>query len=163
MLITQAILVGLFSSTLLSSLILGSLAYNPRLWRQDFPQGIQAVVPPLTEREKRQRTWIALPFFAVMLIPTIWSILRVEAVLGGLTFGEAWLHVFIIWMTFNLIDLIVLDWLIVVAWNPRRLRLPGTEDVMHLNNYAFHFQGFLKGTLMGAAFSAIIAVLVVLL
>lgn len=162
MIITQGLLVGLFASLMLSIIILGSLAYNPRLWRQDFPKEIQAVVPPLTAQEKRQQWWIVPPFFGALLLPPIWSILRLESVLGTLSFGEMWLHVFIIWMTFNLIDLIVLDWLIVVAWNPKRLRLPGTEDVMHHNSYAYHFQGFLKGTVMGAVFSAIVAALVMI-
>jgi len=162
MLITQAFLVGLLQSGILTALILLSLFYNPRIWLHDAPQAMQAAVPPLTKRERRARTLFGIPIFAAFLVPPIASVLHVEAALSGLSFSEAWLHLFIILMTFNLVDLLLIDWGIIVLWNPARFSLAGTEHLRHLNNYAFHFRGFLIGTLLSAIASTIVAGLVVL-
>lgn len=164
MLITQALLSGGLLSAILSLLIFASLAYNPRLWLHDAPQAMQDAVPPLTKREKRDRLLLSVPFFAVLILIPVLSVLSVEAALGrSLSFAEAFVHLYTVWMVFNLVDLLLLDWLVVVMWHPQRLQIPGTQHLIHLNSYADHFRGFLIGVVLGVVFSAVLGALLTVL
>jgi hypothetical protein len=160
MLFQQALLTGVFVSVLTSILIFASLAYNPRLWIQDMPKPMQAAIPSLSRREQRDRILFGIPTFLAMLAPPVWAVLQWKATHGAITFGQAFLFLFTAWMTFNLVDLVLIDWLVIVAWQPKRFTVPGTEHLMHLNNYSYHFKAFLKGTAMIAVLSGIMALLV---
>ncbi|MCC7209543.1 MAG: hypothetical protein IT323_19700, partial [Anaerolineae bacterium] len=46
---------GALYSGVLGVAILGSLAWNPRLWIQDFPKALREQTPPLNNTERRQR------------------------------------------------------------------------------------------------------------
>lgn len=65
-------------------------------------------------------------------------------------------------MVFNLFDLLVLDWLIMVRIQPKFIILPGTEGMKIYNDYSFHFRGFLKGTVLTFLTSLVIAGILVL-
>jgi hypothetical protein len=43
---------------------------------------------------------------------------------------------------FNLVDWLILDWLIVCTITPKFMVLPGTEGMAGYKNYATHFRGF---------------------
>jgi hypothetical protein len=74
-----------------------------------------------------------------------------------MTFMEAFLSSFLILMFFNLVDLLILDWLLFVTIQPRPIILPGTEGMAGYKDYAFHFYGFLKGVMISAIMSVIVA------
>ena len=78
-------------------------------------------------------------------------------------FSSAFLHTFIVLMTFNLVDLILLDWIFFVRVQPRFVVLPGTEGLAGYRDDWFHFIGFLKGTAGIIVFSALVAGLVLVL
>ena len=61
------------------------------------------------------------------------------------TFATVFAAAFVAAFTFNLIDLLILDWLVFVTWRPRVIVLPGTEGLAGYGDYGFHFRGFLKG------------------
>ena len=63
----------------------------------------------------------------------------------SLSFATAFLSACAAVFTFNLLDLLVLDWLVFVTWRPRYIVLSGTEGPTGYGDYAFHFRGFLKG------------------
>ena len=52
---------------------------------------------------------------------------------------------------FNLVDLLLLDWLILCWMEPWWVILPGTEHIVLPKQYFHHFEGFLLGT-AGLAF-----------
>jgi hypothetical protein len=66
-------------------------------------------------------------------------------------------------MVFNLVDLLVFDWLIALTIRPKFMILPGTQGSQGYHDYGFHFRGFLKGTLGGLLGSLILAGLAVLI
>ncbi|MDH3734751.1 MAG: hypothetical protein OEU54_14585 [Gemmatimonadota bacterium] len=47
---------------------------------------------------------------------------------------------------FNLVDLLILDWLILVRIQPGFVVLPGTEGLAGYDDYRFHGHAFLIGT-----------------
>src|SRR5260370_545802 len=61
---------------------------------------------------------------------------------------------------FNMVDWLILDWLIFCTFTPRFAVLPGTEGMAGYKNYAMHFRGFLIGTIYSAGIGVVIAVLV---
>lgn len=63
----------------------------------------------------------------------------------------------------NLWDLLVVDWLIGCTITPKFIILPGTEGAAGYKNYAFHFRGFLIGTVISIVVGLIVAAVVSLL
>lgn len=64
------------------------------------------------------------------------------------SFAEAFVHVFVIFFSVNLFDLLVLDW--GVFCHSRKLRIPGTEDMDEVyRGRIFHVRGAAIGTALG--------------
>ena len=136
---------------------------NPRLMLQDYPPAIKEIVPPKTEAEKRQSTWLGLPFILVLFVFPIYSTFVYQARAGGgAGFLLLWLHAFGIAFAFNLWDWLVLDWLVFCTITPKRFVIPGSEGHPAYKDYFFHFRGFLIGTVfcvvMGLIAAGIVAV-----
>ena len=56
----------------------------------------------------------------------------------------------------NLVDLLVIDWLISIRFRPRKLILPGTEGLAGYDDLRFHVRGFVFGLVGTLAASPII-------
>ena len=65
-----------------------------------------------------------------------------------------WINSFGIFFVVNLFDLIVLDYLIIVKWHPKFLKLPDTE---YYRTVEPHMKGFIKGISIGMVFSFIVS------
>ena len=133
---------GALLSVVASTYLLVLLRYNPRIFLAHFPKEIRQVVPPRSEKERRMSILLGLlvgvPFAAALLWRT--------ATLGSHSFWELFAYVFGVLFIFNLVDLVILDWLIVCWWEPRWLILEGTEHIVIPKQYLHHFKGFLMGT-----------------
>ena len=73
---------------------------------------------------------------------------------------ELFTYAFGVLFIFNLVDLLILDWLIVCWFEPRWVILPGTEHIVIPKQYLHHFKGFLIGTvglaIVGLAIAALL-------
>jgi hypothetical protein len=140
---------GAVLSTALGIVILGSLAYNPRLWINDAPPRARALAAPLTARERRDRTIVAVLFLLAIIGSATWSGARLVARHGGdVSFTIALVHFLGVFFLFNLFDLVVIDWLVVLQMRPgfvRRLSVPGLSYEETVGDYRYHFRAFLKG------------------
>lgn len=75
---------------------------------------------------------------------------------GAKKFETAFSHVFILFLTVNLFDVIVLD--IGVFCHSKKLRIAGTEDMdKEYKNYFFHVKGAIKGIVLGIVISLLSA------
>jgi hypothetical protein len=155
MFIIQVLTIGLVSSIILTIIVFASLAYNPRLWISDMPKGMQEAITPLAPREKRDRLLWAIPLLLVMFVYPVYMALQYESANNPFTFVEAFLFMWMAWMTWNLWDFMILDWLMIVIWNPKFIRIAEVEHLMHLLNFSFLFQSFLKGCVIITVMSAI--------
>jgi hypothetical protein len=63
----------------------------------------------------------------------------------------------------NLVDWLILDWLIFCTITPKFVVIPGTEGMAGYKNYAMHFKGFLIGTVLSVVIGLVLATLVVFL
>jgi hypothetical protein len=113
----------------------------------------------MTERSKRQRIPIAIVIGAVAVSIVTASFSSVRADAGGtIPFPTAFVHLFVMFSVFNLVDLVLLDWPL-VAIAPRFMVIPGTEGAAGYKDYRFHFHGFLIGTVLILIASGLLAAL----
>lgn len=72
---------------------------------------------------------------------------------------QLFIYLWVIAFVWNLLDLLIVDWLIVCIITPRWVVLEGTQGCKGYKNYGFHFKGFLIGcvytTIMAALFAGI--------
>ena len=152
---------GLLLSVLFSAIILAMVLVNPRLMLQDYPKDIQAEVPPKTSAEKRQTFYWGLPVWVFLLgCPTV-AALWVKAANGNAL--EIFLTAFGVLFLSNLVDWLILDWLIFCTITPTFVVLPGTEGMAGYKNYGMHFRGFLIGTVLAILIALIITVILIVL
>lgn len=154
---------GIILSVLSSLLILGSLYFMPRLWLQDMSKELQDLVPPKTEDEKRKSWYVGAPFLLLLLgMPFLAAWALNARTPGGATFGALFLTAFGVAFIFNLVDWLILDWLIICTLTPKFLVIPGTEGHPAYKDYARHFRGFLTGSVLSAILGLILGGIVAL-
>lgn len=161
--IGNAILEGLVYSVVLGAIVTISQLFNARLWINDYPKAIQNIVPKRTKKEIIEKLSIGIPFILIMFGYPIYStIVLKETMSTDYTFMAGFLNTFIICSTFNVFDLVVLDWLIFCYINPKYLVLEGTEGLKEYKDYGFHLRAAFKGFLFTVIISGITAVLTII-
>lgn len=157
--LTRVLIDGTILSLLLSALIFGSLAWNPRLWMQDFPAPVRDRMAPLTAPEKRIQRLLMLPFVGLFIVLPLLSTHWLSVENGAaLPFATLYLHIFLVLMVFNVFDAVVIDWLVLAQFRPKFALVPeaaGLEYTLH--DSRLHIVNFLKGVVFCAAFSAPLA------
>lgn len=152
-------LIMLAYNLLASLALLWLVGRNPRYMMQDYPPEIAAGIPPQTAEEKREGIRCGLPFLIILIgFPLVAGLLFIF--LGPISFMELWLRIFFLMLSFNLVDLVILDWMIFCCLTPHFMVLPGTQGHPGYKNYFFHFVGFLKGLLFVSIGSLVVAGLV---
>lgn len=136
------------TSILFVVIVLVSLTYNPRLWIQDFPKEMQAEMAPLSRGERVARVLVAVLLLVVVIGIPLLSVLRLKSMQGGITFLEGFLHIWFIFMSVNVVDLVIIDWAIGVWWGPEFLSTPEIDPLRQYNTYRFHVIEHLKGTVL---------------
>lgn len=157
-LLAHGLLYGVILSVLLTVLIVGSLYLRPGIWIADASAAVQAAAPPLTAADRRAKTIAGLLFFGILVGVMAASLLRLRTMSGGSpSFTDVALSVFIIFETFNLVDLVLIDWLVIEWWRPGFITFPSAEGLNLFRGYTHHFVGFLKGTAMSVVAGLFIA------
>jgi hypothetical protein len=158
-LLEWALVCGLLLSAVLVVIMLVSVRIAPDIWVGDYPPDIRERYGPMSPRAARLRPFIAVPFFVAFFVVPVLGLARLESLVGSVGFLEAFWFAFSALLVFNLVDLLVLDWLIFCTLRPRVVVLPGTQGMAGYRNYRFHFVGFLKGLGFCAFGGLLIAVL----
>lgn len=125
---------------------------NPRMMLQSYPKEIQQAVPPKTSREKRYGIFFSIPILVVMI--------GYPAFIGWYyttSYVSAFMLIWSMMLVFNLFDLLVVDWLMFCYITPGFIVIKGTEGHPAYKNYMFHLVGFIKGIVITAAISALLA------
>ena len=97
----------------------------------------------------------------------ILSTLRLRNQFGGeIDFLTAFLNIFGILMFFNVVDLVILDWIIVGTITPKFVIILGTEDMKDKEYKDFRFshaKGHVWGTFFMAVLSLLLALIIIVL
>jgi hypothetical protein len=137
---------------------------KPRWWLHSLPDDIQAAAGPKSAAERRATVWmgaiVLLCFFGVPIFLT-W---RLDAATpGGLSFGDAFLHLYGAWMIVNLWDLVGIDWPYAYLMDPDRPPIAGTAGLAGYKDYGFHARKFVKASMLSLLVIVPAAALIVFL
>lgn len=153
-----ASIAGAALSVLLMVLMAVSFWIAPDMWVGDYPPEIEQRYGEMSEKAKRYRTPVAMLFFGLVVLVPLLGIVWLRSSTGlTLGFPEYVIFSFICLSIFNLVDLLVIDWLIFVTIQPDVVVLPGTEGMTGYKDYGFHFRAFLSGIGFSLAGALIVA------
>jgi hypothetical protein len=128
--IQESLATGTVVSIVLTILIVVSLKINKEMWLQDYPPDVKARWGPMSEKAKRQRIVFAICFFGVLIGAAAYDVIRLEEGLGiPPPFLAIFASIVIVFVLFNLVDAIIIDWLILLVLWPGLGILPGTEGM----------------------------------
>ncbi len=146
-LIQHGFVYGLILSALFTLVLLGAVWVNVEIMQNDYPPDVKkAYGPEKNPRTRGQRRVFSLLFLVVLFGVLCYSMVDLgRSTSAPLTFLPLFALVFIEIFTFNLWDLLVIDWLIFNTLQPKFIFLPGTEGMKGYKDYYFHFKGFLTG------------------
>jgi hypothetical protein len=149
---------GALLSVVASTYLLILLRFNLRIFLGHFPKEIRESVPPKSTKERRLSILLGLLIGVPLTAALLWR----TATLGSHSFWELFAYAFGVLFIFNLVDLLILDWLIVCWFKPRWVILPGTEHIVIPNPYLHHFKEFLMGTvglvIVGLGIAAVLSI-----
>jgi hypothetical protein len=128
--IRESLAVGMMLSTILTIMIVASFMINKEMWLQDYPPEVKAKWGPINEKAKRQHLVFAILFFGMMISAMVYDVIRLELVLGiPPSFLAIFASIVIVFTLFNLVDAVIIDWLILLVLWPGLSVLPGTEGI----------------------------------
>jgi hypothetical protein len=155
---------GSILSLTLGVIIMASLYINPRLWLQDYPKEIRAIVPPNTPAEKRGQYFMMIPVLGLFIIVPMLAVWHLESINGGsVSYLTAFATVALILNIFNLFDAVVIDFLILTVMKPRFAFIPGTENMLHyLFDWRLQVSNFFRGIVISTLLSLPIALVSIL-
>jgi len=143
----------------LGALILGSLYHNAETWLQDYPKPIQERYGPKSpEAERLTKLW-AIPFFIVLFGGVLAANWRLRRAHGRLSPTAAFANAYLLFLSFWLFDLTIIDWLIMIGMKPSFAILPGTEGMAEYNDAMYHLRESWPFLFVMAIPSAVIALL----
>ena len=158
-LIQHGLLYGLILSVLVSVILLGAMLLNVEIAQNDYPPDIKkAYGPERNPKTRGQRRLFSLLLLVVLFGVICYSLVDlVRASSVELTFLPLFVLIFVEVFTFNLWDLLIIDWLIFNTIQPKFIFLPGTESLAGYKDYTFHFKGFLTGILYSLVSALVLA------
>ena len=109
---------------------------------------------PLTAIERRHRAIFGMLFMLAVIGGLLLVAWRLRAAYGGsLTFGGAWLHSYLVFTMFNLVDTLVVDYLVLTVLRPAWAIAPGTEALLpKYLTVGAHSRAFVRGQVIGSVF-----------
>lgn len=153
---------ALFSVVIIGLLITGSL-WNNELFLRSYPPDIKARYGPMSRKSRRQLIVFAGLVYLTVIGIVVLATRKLAHSCGPLQFWPVFLNDWIVLNVFNLVDLLILDWLFFVTIQPKFVILPGTAGLRGYTDYGFHFRGFLKGLIYLSGVSLVAAGATILL
>lgn len=152
--LTAALIHGALLCAWMTLVILGSLRHDPRIWQDDAPKPIQALLGPMPASTRRRRAGWGL----VMVVGLVG--LSVQLMTAGLpaTTGipDRLLAAYLMFELFNLYDALVIDVGLILLWAPDWAFVPGTKGHPALRDWKFHLRAWLIGVVAGVPFAGIV-------
>ena len=157
----NGVLTGLIYGAVLGAatviLISAMIWWNAEILLREYPPDIRQAHGQMSRRARRQHIIASVVFIGVFVSIFAASYQHLAVTSGGrYTFRAASVHALIALTVVNLVDLIVVDWLIGIRFRPRKLILPGTEGLAGYDDLRFHVRGFVVGLVGTLAASPII-------
>lgn len=163
--ITRILIDGGILTAFFAIYLIGILYFNPRLMLSDYPDEVQAAVPPRTKKEIQLALLISIPALLVGVGLPLYSVWLLKQGNGGvLTYWMSFATIFGEYFLFSMFDLLVLDIWLFFGRTPKFLVLAGTEDMPAYKDWRPHAKSQLTtGNLILVIGSALLAIVPALL
>ncbi|HET9915046.1 MAG TPA: hypothetical protein VFQ13_24360 [Anaerolineales bacterium] len=138
-------------------LIMGRV--NAEMIINDYPPDVRAKFGAMSERTRKQANLATLPLLATLGLVVALGLGQLRSKVGELTFVNTFIVTTMIFQIWNLLDLVLLDWFLLMTLKPRFMILPGTEGMAGYSDYMFHFHKFLNGIVFTLILSLIVTVI----
>lgn len=154
----NAFIAGLIWSLMWILFVWMILMFFPWELLHDYPKDIQAASTLKEPTPQQKRTAkIVSGMVSLVIIGSLFFFGLLRFRCDRVSFQSILQYLFLIAMTWNVVDLVVMDWLIVCTITPGWIIIEGTEGCQGYHDYLFHFKGFLMGCLYTAIMAFIFA------
>ncbi|MFZ5718676.1 MAG: hypothetical protein ACOY5Y_04335 [Pseudomonadota bacterium] len=141
-----------------STVVMGSLRANPRLFMRHFPTALRERLAPLSAAEMRAGRVVGALLLLLLVGGPMASTLATAARDATLGFPTLFAHGFVVGMVFNAVDWLILDELWLGVLKPAWALPPGaTIDDFQPFDHGRHARGFAAGAILAAGVAAISA------
>lgn len=130
----------------IAMLILGRI--NPEMILNDYPPDIRAKHGAMSDAARKLASKVTFPLLATLGLVVALGLGQLREISGSLTFAETLIVSTVIFQMWNLLDLVLLDWFLLMTLKPKFMILPGTEGMAGYSDYRFHFRKFMNGILL---------------
>ena len=111
----------------------------------DYPEDVLAAVPPRTQEETRKALILSVPWFLWSVAVPLYSAYKFSTLTDAPpSFWQLSLHAFLIFFSFWLVDLVVLDIIMFAGITPKFIVIPGTEGFPGYKDIGMHLLGHFK-------------------
>ncbi len=140
-------------NVLLSIILYASLAINPRMWIHRMPPEVRAKIEDKTKQEKKLFAFIAIPLLLIMFF---YPVFVVYFNYSKLT--DCMLYLTLFYVSFNLVDTLILDILIFARITPSFVMIRGTNrnDYKNIN---YHIKAGIKGMFISVISGSLIGLI----
>ena len=138
----------------IAMLIIGRV--NAEMILNDYPPDVRAKFGPMSEKTRKQANLASLPLLATLGLVVVLGLGQLRNITGELTFLNTFIVSTVIFQMWNLLDLVLLDWFLLMTLKPRFMILPGTEGMAGYSDYGFHFRKFLNGIVFTLILSGVV-------
>jgi hypothetical protein len=159
LLIQHGLIYGLILSSLFTVVLLAAVFINVEIMLNDYPPDVKkAYGAERNPKTRGERRWFSLMFLIILFGVLCYSMADLSrSTPTDFNFLSLFVLVFIQVFTFNLWDLLIIDWLIFNTIQPKFIFLPGTEGMAGYKDYYFHFKGFLTGIVFSFVAALVLA------
>jgi hypothetical protein len=128
--VKESLRIGALLGAVITLMIVASFMINKEMWLKKYPADVRARWGPISEKAKRQSGIFAILFFGVLIATIILTVIRLEALPGRPpSFLAIFASIVIVLALFNLVDAVIIDWLILQVLWPGLAVLPGTAGM----------------------------------
>ena len=138
-------------------LIIGRI--NAEMILNDYPPDIRAKYGAMSEATRKQANLMTLPLLATLGLVVALGLGQLREISGALTFIETLIVSTVIFQMWNLLDLVLLDWFLLMTLKPKFMILSGTEGMAGYRDYGFHFKKFLNGIVFTFILALVVTVI----
>lgn len=129
---------------------------NPRLMLHRYPAMIQQQVPCRTPGEKRYYTYFLVASVLLQGLILLGRVLKAYSV-APISYWIIMVHVLFVLISWNVLDFILIDWLLIYTLTPSFVMIPGAETPEDYRHLSFYLKDFQRGLVASLIASCLLA------
>lgn len=142
----ESLAIGILLSAVETIMTVVSFLINKEMCLDKYSPEVKAKWGPISGKARRQHFLFAFFFFGMLISALAYDVIRLERLSAAPpSFLAIFTSIVIVLSLFNLVDAVIIDWLILQVLWPGLARLPGTEDLAGNRDKRRWAKNLLKG------------------